>query len=258
MAVEACNVQTGDALRDLGLTEAEEQLYIALLRNGEGTASALAKKAGVDRRLAYDKIEALQEKGLVSYIDREQKRVYKPTNPERLRELVEDRREGLNELEARIDDVLPEMMRHFTAEKEEREVRVLQGKDAIKQLFNDQLREADDTIHLMGSPEESEELLEYFLPSWTKQRQERGIEIKGVFEHRMKGEVGDHPPIETRFLPPGHDSKVSISIYGEKVGIIFWIQDPLVIMIEDPEAADSFMSYFDLMWAGAEREDETD
>lgn len=245
-------VQTGDALRDLGLTDAEEQLYITLLREGEGTASALAKAAGVDRRLAYDKIEALQEKGLVSYMDTEQKRVYKPTNPERLKELVEDRREDLNELEEKLDTFLPDLMTHFTAEKDDREVRVLQGKDAIKQLFNDQLREADDTIHLMGSPEESEDILEYFLPSWTKQRQEEGIEIRGVFEHRMKGEVGSHPPIETRFLPPGHDSKVSISIYGEKVGIIFWIQDPLVIMIEDAEAAASFMSYFDLMWAGAE------
>lgn len=252
MGSAVVNVQTGDALRDLGLTEAEEQLYIALLREGEGTASALAKKAGVDRRLAYDKIEALQEKGLVSYLDVEQKRVYKPTNPERLKELVEDRREGLNELEEKLDAFLPDLMTHFTAEKEDREVRVLQGKDAIKQLFNDQLREADDTIYLMGSPEESEDILQYFLPSWTKQRQEQGIEIRGVFEHRMKGMVGSHPPIETRFLPAGHESKVSISIYGEKVGIIFWIQDPLVIMIEDAEAADSFMAYFDLMWAGAE------
>lgn len=239
-------------LKRLDLTDTEINLYKTLLREGEGTASALAKQADIHRRLAYDKVASLQEKGLVSYVDRENKRIYKPTDPHRLEELVEDRREQLNELEHQVQDLLPELMTHFEAETDDREVRVLEGKDAIKQLFNDQLRKADDTIYLMGSPRESEELLKYFLPSWTERRRDKGITIKGVFEHRMRDEVGEHGPIEDRYLPEDHDSTVSISIYGDTVGIIFWIDHPLVIMIDDPDAAQSFMSYFQLMWEAAE------
>jgi len=116
----------------------------------------------------------------------------------------------------------------------------------------DELREADDTIYVIGSPEESEELLEYFLPTWTDRRVEKGIKIKGVFEDGMRGMVGEHGELADRYLPEGHTSDVSICIYGNKAGIIFWIDNPLVIMIDDADAADSFMSYFDLVWDAAE------
>lgn len=70
----------------------------------------------------------------------------------------------------------------------------------------------------------------------------------------MKDLVGEHPPIEPRFLPEGYDSSVSIAIYGKKVGIIFWVENPLVIMIQDREAAESFMNYFGMVWENAEKE----
>jgi len=239
-------------LQELDLSESETSVYLALLRKGPDTASAVAKKADMHRRLAYDVMESLTEQGLVSYVDKENRRIYKPASPERLQEIVEDRRQDLNELENRIDAVLPDLLTHFNAEQDGREVKVLQGKEGVKHLFNDELREADDTIYVIGSPEESEELLEYFLPTWTDRRVEKGIKIKGVFEDGMRGMVGEHGELADRYLPEGHTSDVSICIYGNKAGIIFWIDNPLVIMIDDADAADSFMSYFDLVWDAAE------
>lgn len=240
-------------LKELGLSDAEAEVYLTMLRTGEGTASALAKRADLHRRHTYDVVNALTEKGLATYIDEEQRRVYKPADPHRLRELVSEERERVNELDEQVGAVLPELLNHFSAEQEEREVRVLEGKDAIKQLFNAQLREADDKIYLIGSPMEAEEQLQYFLPSWTERRREEDVTIKGVFEHAMRGEVGEHGPIEDRYLPEDVTSTVSISIFGDSVGIIFWIDDPLVIMIDDPAAADSFMTYFHLVWASAKK-----
>lgn len=244
-------MEPDDVLNELDLTDSETSVYMTLLRNGEDTASAIAKKAGIHRRLAYDVVQSLTEKGLVSYVDEENRRVYKAANPERLHEMVEEKRTDLQELEAQVDEVLPELMAHFTAETAERDVKVMQGKEGIKHLFNDELREGE-TIYVIGSPQESEEILKYFLPSWTKKRQEKGVEIKGIFEHRMRGVVGEHDPIKHRYLPEGYTSNVSMCIYGSKVGIIFWIDNPIVIMIKDQDAADSFMSYFELVWESAE------
>ncbi|MDY6777373.1 MAG: helix-turn-helix domain-containing protein [Candidatus Nanohaloarchaea archaeon] len=245
-------MEPSDILSDLDLTESETKLYLTLLREGQGTASKLAKKAGIGRRLAYDQIDSLKDKGLVSYIDKENKRIYKPTNPKRLEEIVEDRKQDLEELESQVESLLPQLMRQYNADADERDVKILEGKSGIKQLFNDQLREAEDVIYLIGSPIESEEVLEHFLPSWTKKRKEQGVKIRGIFEQQMRGEVGENAPLDGRFLPEGHDSKVSISIYGDKAGIIFWIEEPLVIMIEDEKAAESFKSYFTLIWEAAE------
>lgn len=241
-----------DVLEELGLTETETRLYMTLLREEEGTASKIAEKAGVGRRVAYDRFTDLREKGLVSYVEHENHRVYTATDPRRLEELIEDRRSDLDELEQKVSEVMPELLRSFS-QQDGRNVRILEGKEGIKQLFNDQLRQEDEEILLMGSPIESEQLLEHFLPSWTKKRKDQDVKLKGVFENEMRGMVGQQgAPTEARFLKPDQESKVSISIYGQKVGIVFWIREPLVIMIEDAEAAESFTSYFTMMWAGAE------
>lgn len=234
-------------LKELDLTETESEIYLTLLKKGEGTASSTAKKSGVQRRQTYDIMEKLKEKGLVSYRDQENKRIYSATTPKRLKELVEERKNNLIELEEKIDDILPQLTKQYSEDSDEREVKVLEGKEGVKQLFNDEIRE-EETIKLIGSPEESEELLKYFLPTWTEKRQEKEIKIKGIFEHSMKGDVGEHQPIETRFLPPDYKSKVSMAVYGDKVGITFWLKDPLVIMINDQQAAQSFHNYFKIIW----------
>lgn len=238
-------------LTELGLTETEATLYQTLLQENQGTASALAKKAGINRRLAYDKMQNLIDQGLASYIDKENKRVYKPTDPSRLKDIIEDQRKELDDLETQIDEQMDDLQSQYTENRDERDVMVMEGKQGIKQLFNEEIR-AEETIYVIGSPIESEEVLEHFLPSWTKQRAEKGIELEGVFEHEMRGKVGQRAPVEDRYLPDGQKSKVSISMFGDTVGIIFWIDDPLVIMIEDQDAAESFMSYFDLIWDAAE------
>lgn len=239
-----------EVLTELGLTDTEVQLYQTLLRENTGTASALAKKASINRRLAYDKMQKLIDTGLASYIDTDNKRVYKPTDPSRLKDMIEDQRNELNSLENQLDEEMDDLKAQYHEDQDEREVRIMEGKEGIKQLFNEELREKE-TIYVIGSPIESEDVLEHFLPSWTKQRAEKDIPLEGVFEHEMRGEVGQRAPLEDRYLPEGQKSKVSISMFGDTVGIIFWIDDPLVIMIDDPDAAESFMSYYDLIWDAA-------
>jgi len=39
-----------------------------------------------------------------------------------------------------------------------------------------------------------------------------------------------------------------MAVYGDKVGITFWLKDPLVIMINDQQAAQSFHNYFKIIW----------
>ena len=236
-----------EILEELELTDSERKIYMELLKSGEGTATALAKRSGVQRRLTYDVTAALAEKGLISYVDRENKRIYKPCNPENLEQMLEDRKIDLEEKQQKLEDAMPNLQKFYDSEKEGRDVKVLEGKEGVKQLFNDEIRQGE-TIHLLGSAIESEDMLEYFLPSYTRKRQDRDIKIKGIFEHKMKGVVGEHEPIEHRYLPEGYNSKVSICIYGDKVGIIFWIDNPLVIMIEDSQAAESFLNYWKLVW----------
>lgn len=151
----------------------------------------------------------------------------------------------------KVDEVGPSLIKTYEKKGDEREVKVLEGKEGVKQLFNDELR-VGETIHLIGSPRRSEEMLKYFLPGYTRRRVEQEIEIKGVFEEGMREEVDKWDLIEDRYLPGDHESKVNISIYGDNVGVVFWVNNPLVIIIRDSAAAESFMDYFRMVWDSAE------
>jgi hypothetical protein len=53
---------------------------------------------------------------------------------------------------------------------------------------------------------------------------------------------------EVRILPKEYMTPTHISIVGDKVGIILWSEQPLGILIESKEIADSFRNYFALLW----------
>jgi len=241
-----------EVLKKLGLSETETKMYLALLREGEGTAGHIADEAGVNRRLGYDSLRKLEKKGLVSFVAENEKKIYRPMEPRKLRYLLLSRMEELRSVADEIENLIPRLERYYEEKKEERRIRVLSGKEGIKALFRDELEEGK-TIHLIGTPKYSEEILKYFLPSFTSERVRKGILIKGIFDSDMREEVSKYRLIEARFLPEGWLSPVNISIYGEKIGIIFWLRKPMVIMIEDKDAASSFLRYFKMLWKTAEK-----
>ena len=55
-----------DVLREIGLTESENKIYLALLDLGDSTRGDIVNKSGVAGSKVYDLLERLREKGLVS------------------------------------------------------------------------------------------------------------------------------------------------------------------------------------------------
>jgi len=56
-----------------------------------------------------------------------------------------------------------------------------------------------------------------------------------------------------RYLPKDYFSPISTVIYGNKVALIIWSEPYYAFLIENKEVADSFKSYFNLLWNGAKR-----
>ncbi|MBU2442745.1 MAG: helix-turn-helix domain-containing protein, partial [Nanoarchaeota archaeon] len=63
-----------DILEDLGLSEAEAKVYLALLETGSTLAGPIIKKTGLHRGTTYQILQRLIEKGLVSYVIKAGKR----------------------------------------------------------------------------------------------------------------------------------------------------------------------------------------
>jgi len=71
-----------ESLGDTGFTTLQAAAYIALLKMGEETGSAVAKESAINRSKIYDILEQLEEMGAVDKISREGKIKYRAVSPD--------------------------------------------------------------------------------------------------------------------------------------------------------------------------------
>ncbi len=71
-------------LKEIGLLDAEIDVYLCLLRIGPSLVSKINQETGLHRTHIYDLLEKLKEKGLVSVFIQSGKNYFKPSPPKRL------------------------------------------------------------------------------------------------------------------------------------------------------------------------------
>ena len=92
-----------DMLRELGLSINEAKVYLALLRSGVTGAGKISDHCKLHRTNVYDALERLEQKGLVSYILKEDTKLFEATDPAALKQILDDQR-------ARLDVLLPQFV----------------------------------------------------------------------------------------------------------------------------------------------------
>ena len=115
-----------DVLRNLGFSEKEAKIYLALLEMGTGTAMTISKKADIKRPTTYLILEELKKKGLVSEIP-EQKHVFAAENPEVLQK-------NLKQNLANLGELLPIFKAKFNR-GEKPKIKYYEGKDNLYKLY---------------------------------------------------------------------------------------------------------------------------
>ena len=234
-------------LEQAGLTSSETKIYLSLLEKGSSRAGEISRYTGIHRRSVYDAIERLIEKGLVSYIKTNNRHYYEAADPQRLLEL-------LKEKEDNIKQILPELqlLRKFSEEK--KETIFFRGKQAIKTVFDDQIKEGKEVL-IFGDAVNVDEIIKYYFPHFDKQRVEKNIRVRMLFDESARKEkyLKKIPLANIKFIKKGNKAPVSTNIYSDKVSIIMWEENPKAILIKEPSLAQSFKSYFEFMWNFASR-----
>lgn len=79
-------------LEELGLSDKESKVYLALLEVETDSVIDLAKKTDINRTTIYPVLESLSKKGLISEVKVDKKIRYAAESPERLETYVERRK----------------------------------------------------------------------------------------------------------------------------------------------------------------------
>ncbi len=230
-------------LEKIGLVPNEIKVYLTLNTNGSLKAGKIAKLAKMDRSSAYNAIQMLLEKGLLSYVLVGKVKWFRATTPRRLVEYLKEQEEDLNAILPELE----EKHRNTNRKRFEGNVRLFKGLKGVRSVFLDMIRTGKDN-YVFGSEGQFSERMPDFAHRFDLLKKEKGIKThliirKGRNEIFTSSKFSDH-----RYLPNLAESPAVTNIYGDKIAIVIWSEEPEAILIENAAAAKAYKSYFDVMW----------
>jgi sugar-specific transcriptional regulator TrmB len=229
-----------NTLKELGLTEHETKVYLALLKSGPNLAGRISRLTGIHRRNVYDITERLIKRGVLGYILKNNRRYFEAVNPEKFMDILKEKENNLLENLSYLKDV-------YSGSKEKQETNFYKGVDGLKTVFQDQL-ENNKEVLIMGASHSAFEVLPFYFKWYDKDRSKKRIKVRIISSDRFSKKI---PLSEIRYLPEKYANPLAINIYKDKVAIILWKKIPMVIVIKEKEVADSYRKYFELMWRTA-------
>ncbi len=167
-----------DALGMADLTPTEVKALSALLRLGPSPPSIIAREAGLFRAQAYDALERLARRNMVSFILRNNRRVYSVTNPAVIVATLRRKQEL-------IEKAIPKLLATYSAAQKEN-VTILSGMSGLKLMLNTTMQElerhpAQNIYRVMLSDATPINLLKGWLRRWHKTRARRKLKAMLIF-----------------------------------------------------------------------------
>jgi len=236
-----------DVLEDLGLSEAEAKVYLALLETGQTLAGPIIKKTGLHRSTTYQILQRLIEKGLVSYIVKAGKRYFEAAEPERFLNILKTKEEKLL-------DILPALKKKKELSKLKQEVEVFSGYKGIRTVCDKILEELKDGGEYLdfGVSGLFRDVMGPYWDLWQKRKRKYNIKAKCIFNEEL---IKKNPKLlkdyfgEARFHPKEYSSPTDTIIYKDTVVLFVWTaKPPIAIVIKNKENADGYRRQFQLMW----------
>lgn len=124
-------------LQEIGLSEKEAQVYLALLEVDSESIQDISKKSGINRTTVYPVLESLAQKGLVGEIQDGKKTLYQAAAPERLETFVERQKVLLVEKSKRLKDIIPEIKGIQRKEGERPVIKFFEGRDGVVSAYEE-------------------------------------------------------------------------------------------------------------------------
>jgi sugar-specific transcriptional regulator TrmB len=240
-------------LRELGLKDPEISTYLALLKNGPTSIRSLAASTGINRGTTYESLKRLAETGLVAYVRKGERHKYRAETPERIYDLIDDRRRILTQVETEAKNFVPSLLALGERRLGEPAVRFYEDDEGIVVILRDVLNTAASLKLKQYYAYSSRALRKYLyrrFPNFTRRRIAEQIFVKVI----ASGAGGDPDQLSERrwISDPGEEQLASyILIYGPKIALISVSPDdtPYGVVIEDPGAAAMQKLLFETLWS---------
>lgn len=236
-----------EAIKNLGFSDKEASVYLALLEIGIGSAVSIAKRAETKRPTTYVILDELIQKGAVIIVPQSKKKLYRAMPPQNLFEMFRERF-------LKAKEVLPEIQAISKQESYKPQVLLFEGIEGVKEVLNYKLKSLSgkeiNGFYAKTTPEIMKKFYDYL--EYNEALKKNNITMRGIapqdpslkeFRERDRefGRIIKEIPSEK------YSSDVAIEI-GDTFVRFFDPVNLQGLIIENPAITKTMREIFNLVW----------
>ncbi len=244
-------------LKNIGLSENEAKVYLAMLELGPATMLEISAKAGINRPTAYVQVEALKKLGLVSAQTKGKKKLFMAESPDQLEFVLEKKNVELEQKKSELEKLLPELLTMFSLGDQKPEVRFFEGKEGLMRMDEEFLKAKEKSMIGIMSLDDVLNIFPSSSDSYSKRRVKKGIHVKSIYTYSKGPVLKEKDPEmlrEARYISPEKlPFNVDITVYDDNVAIAALRGKISGTIIKHQEIANSFKNFLNLIWNLADK-----
>ncbi len=244
-------------LERIGLTKSEIAVYLALLKLGQTTAGPIVDEAKVTRSKIYDILERLKNKGFVSYITKQSTKYFSAADPHTILHYLDEKESEIKQEKLSIAKLLPQLLLEQSLSGTKNVAEIFLGVRGMQNAFNILIKSFDpkEPYYAFGAGAgENTEQMQIFFSRLHHERLKKKVRARIIFTEASRGVFRSQEKslfVQARYV--ANTTPAAINVYKNYVVIAILNKEPITILINNKETADSFREYFKVMWNIAKR-----
>lgn len=235
-----------DVLKEIGFSEREIKVYVALLELGTTTVGPIASRTRLQHSKIYETLDKLIDKGIVSFIVVSQTKHFQASDPKAILNILDERKR-------RFTDILDELeLKRKYADSKQIAV-VHEGYKSFKALFNriaDELNPGDSYWAFAFKNEYHNPTTANFLRNFHIVLAEKNIDDKSLGHVSVKKVIKKafegNKNIKIRFTT--NDTPLGVIIIKNRVINLVWGERPTAIEITSEQIYQQYRKFFLQIW----------
>lgn len=236
----------------MGLNKNEAEVYLALVRYRDADAHQLIRETKFHKKIIYDNLQRLIDKGLVTFIIKERRRVFSLASPHMLSAYVEEQEREIQKRKELANRLKKEIEAETRQIPEKQAATVYSGIKAVKAFYAETLDAGE--YYVLGAPKGSVDIMgDLFWDAYHLKRKEKKQRAYLLLNSSLKkwGSSQKDNYSEIRYFAQDFEPQTEIHIQSDFVAVIVWTHEPTIFKMQNKTVATSYKKYFDLLWRQA-------
>lgn len=234
-------------LADLGLTEKEAQVYLALLSRGYVGTSKLIQATELHSQYVYDALSGLERKGLAHHVIQSGRKRFAAQTPKHLETLVQEKRRL-------VDSLVPQLL-SLSGKRDLQTFEVYQGVESCKAQDFRMLTEAkeDSSFDIIGDEgRRFFDLMGDDAEVYEEMRVEKRVRLRHIISPDNAQETLralQRPKyFEMRTMPKLAVGHINTLIWDDFISLHMFGELPTTFILINRDVAQSYRNFFEALW----------